>query len=36
MNEIFNFREKVYSGESILRKEFFIYLLYNKTFKPKD
>jgi len=36
MNEILNVREKVYSDESILKKEFHTYSSYNQTFKPND
>jgi len=36
MNEILNVREKVYSDESISKKEFYICSSYNKTFKPND
>jgi len=36
MNEILNVREKVYSDESISKKEFLTYSSYNQTFKPND
>jgi len=36
MNEILNVREKVYSDESISKKDFHIYSSYNRTFKPND
>jgi len=36
MNEILNVREKVYSDESILKKEFHTYSSYNQTFKPSE
>jgi len=29
-------REKVYSDESISKKEFYTYSSYNQTFKPND
>jgi len=34
MNEILNVREKVYSDESISKKEFHTCSSYNQTFKP--
>jgi len=36
MNEILNVREKVYSDESISKKEFPTYSSYNQTLKPND
>jgi len=36
MNEILNVWEKVYSNESISKKEFLTYSSYNQTFKPTD
>jgi len=36
MNEILNVREKVYSDESISKKDFLTYSSYNQTFKPND
>jgi len=36
MNEILKVREKVYSDESISKKEFHTYSSYNQTFKPND
>jgi len=36
MNEILNAWEKVYTDESISKKEFHTYSLYNQTFKPND
>jgi len=36
MNEILTNREKVYSDESISKKEFHTYSSYNQAFKPND
>jgi len=36
MNAILNVREKVYSDESISKKEFHTYSSYNQTFKPNE
>jgi len=36
MNEILNVREKVYSDESISKKEFHTFSSYNQTLKPND
>jgi len=36
MNEVFTLREKIYSDESISKKEFHTYSSYNQKFKPND